>query len=135
MKTKIQNFCPVIRASMAKNKLSTVKVLNACNSALGELDKSGTKSTLKQGAARVTKTAFKISEAETITDTFTGDSSSVPLRFVAWQAAIEKAEKIASFNYVEIPKTFLEWMQFAKVVESEEQPAEEKLNETEQAEA
>lgn len=123
MKTKIQNFCPVIRASILKEKLSTVKVLNACNAALGELDKSGTKSTLKQGAARVTKTAFKISEAETITDTYAGDSSSIPLRFVAWQAAIEKAEKIAAFDNVAIPATFLEWMQFAKVNEPEAKEA------------
>lgn len=109
------NLCTVVRESLLLAGYSTVKTCNAVNSALGELEVSGTRKGLKLGDGRLTKSAYKVTETETITETLSGSSNSIPLRFDAWNSAMAKAEKIAVMVSVVIPVSFAEWLdKFAK---------------------
>lgn len=111
MNAKRYNPCAPIRNALLNAGYSTVKVTNAVNSALGELTASTVES--KLGDGRITKTEYKVTESTTTK--FAGKAESLPLRFDAWCGAMEKANKIASFETVTIPGIFTEWLEFAKV--------------------
>lgn len=115
MNAKRLNLCPAIRAALSDAGYSTVRVVNAVNSALGELSVSSSES--KLGDGRITKTAYKVTE--TTAAKYEGNAASVPLRFDAWNGAIAKAEKIASFDSVAIPVIFKAWLDKMKATPEE----------------
>jgi hypothetical protein len=115
MNAKRYNPCAPIRAALIAGGYSTVKVTNAVNSALGELNATSSES--KLGDGRITKTAYKVTESTSTK--FEGKADSAPLRFDAWCGVINKANDIASFASVEIPKVFKDWLEFAKVSEAD----------------
>lgn len=110
MNAKRYNPCAAIRNALHNGGYSTVKVTNAVNSALGELTAKSVES--KLGDGRISKTSYSVTEATTTK--FTGDLASLPLRFDAWCCAVAKAEKIASFETIQLPGIFVEWLKFAK---------------------
>lgn len=121
MKSNRLNLCVAVRNTLRLGGYSTVKTVNAVNAALGELEVSGTKRNTKLGDGRITKTAYKVTETETIGETFSGSSATVPLRFDAWHSAIAKAEKIAAMESVTLPGIFVDWLNgFAKCESKEE---------------
>lgn len=115
MNSKRYNPCAPIRNALLNAGYSTVKVTNAVNSALGELSAASAES--KLGDGRITKTSYKVTESTSTK--YEGKADSLPLRFDAWCGAVEKANKIASFETVEIPGVFKQWLEFAKVSEKE----------------
>lgn len=115
MKAKRYNPCVPIRNSLLDAGYSTVLVMNAINSALGELEAK--KSDSKLGDTRLTKTAFKV--RETVTLDYQASTSNIALRFDAWSGIMEKANSIASFETVSIPGIFQQWLdKFAKADKS-----------------
>lgn len=115
MNAKRYNPCAPIRDALIAGGYSTVKVTNAVNSALGELNTTGSES--KLGDGRITKTSYKVSESTTTK--FEGKADSAPLRFDAWCGAVDKANKVASFTSITIPSVFMTWLEFAKTPEAE----------------
>lgn len=115
MNAKRYNPCAPIRDALINNGYSTVKVTNAVNSALGELNAVAAES--KLGDGRITKTSYKVTESTSTK--FEGKADSAPLRFDAWCGAVDKANKIASFTSIEIPTVFKQWLEFAKTPEAE----------------
>lgn len=115
MKAKRYNPCAPIRNSLLNAGYSTVLVMNAVNSALGELEAK--KSDSKLGDTRLTKTAFKL--RETVTLDYEASTSNIALRFDAWSGVLEKANTVASFETVAIPGIFGQWLdKFAKADKS-----------------
>jgi hypothetical protein len=108
----IQNFCIPVRNGLVNAGYSSVKVLNACKSALGEM-KIKKQGDDKRGAMRVNvKKDMSLNTMQPGSVTFQG-SASVPMTFIAWNDAMEKAHKIAGMESVSIPDTFTEWLKFA----------------------
>lgn len=116
MKAKRLNLCVAVRNSLINMELSTVKVVNAVNSALGELEARSEES--KLGDGRVTKSEYKVTE--TTTSKYAGQKTTLPLLFDAWHSQVAKAEKIASFETIELPGIFKQWLEkFAKANEAD----------------
>lgn len=115
MKSQRLNLCQSFRNSLIEHGYSTVKIVNAVNAALGELDKSGTKQSEKLGDGRLTKTAYKVTETTTIAETYSGNASSIPLRVDVFNSQLAKLEKVAVFENAPLPPVFCEWFdKFAK---------------------
>lgn len=110
MNSKRLNLIGAVRAGLEAAGYSTVKVVNAVNSALGQLQETGSESKLGDGKAG--KGTYKVSES-TVTK-YAGEINE-PLRFDAWHSAVTKANKIAEMDSVAIPAVFGPWLQKMKV--------------------
>lgn len=97
--------------------VSTVKVCDAINAALGELEAG--KQTSRLGIGSVSKKQM-YGVTESVSTKYVG-TCTIPLRFDAWHCAVEKAEKIASTDTVVIPEVFHEWL--TKMIRTEATPA------------
>lgn len=100
------NLVVPVRCALEASGYSTVRVVNAVNAALGQLEKISSES--KSGHGSVSKGMFKASE--TLTIKYKGERND-PLDFDAWHSAIAKAHKIAEFDTVGIPVRFVEWLE------------------------
>lgn len=121
MKSNRLNLCVSLRNTLTELGYSTVKAVNAVNAALGELKVTGTKETVKMGDGRITKTQYKVTETETIAETYAASSGNIALRFDAFNSQLAKLEKIAElgsvdgFGSIALPETFTSWLdKFAK---------------------
>jgi len=111
MKAERINLCSVVRASLIAAGYSTVKVVGAVNSALGEL--KAAKETARAGDGKHNK-RMEFSITESVTTKYTGKLTT-PLLFDEWHSQIAKAEKIAKFDSVSVPPVFTQWLdKFAK---------------------
>lgn len=119
MKANRRNFCGPVLCALDDLKVSRMAVLNAVNSALGELE--STSEETKTGAGRVTKMDYKVST--TTTAKYIGEKSNAPLLFDAWASAIERANKVAEFDTVSIPAVLKPWLnKFIKSDKPETKP-------------
>lgn len=110
MNAKRLNLIGCVRAALEQAGYSTVKVVNAVNSALGQLDVIGSES--KLGTGSVSKKGYRVSESTT---TKYSGAVNVPLHFDAWHSAMAKADKVAEMDTVSIPAVFTAWLQSMKV--------------------
>jgi len=113
MNSRRINLIGCVRAGLETAGLSTVKVVDAVNSALGQLDEVGSES--KLGGGSVGKGTYKVSET---TQTKYKGALNAPLLFDAWHSAMAKANKIAEIDEVDIPAVFGPWLQKMKLVEA-----------------
>ena len=110
------NLVSCVRAALIEQGISTVKVVDAVNSAIGGLE--AIKATDKLGAGSVTKKAYKVTHA---VSTQYGGKITMPLLFDAWHSKIEAACKVAVFDTVGIPAVFKDWL--AKMAKTEKTEA------------
>ena len=99
------NLVNPVRVALELGGYSTVRVVNAVNAALGQLEKVSSES--KSGNGSVSKGMFKVSE--TLTIKYKGERND-PLDFDAWHSAIARANKIAEFESVSLPVRFNDWL-------------------------
>lgn len=99
------NLIACVRSALTAAGLSTVKVVNAVNAALGQLELQGKSD--KLGVGSVTKKAYKVTN--TVTMKYSG-AISMPLLFDAWHCKLEAANKIAEIPAITIPEVFMEWL-------------------------
>lgn len=119
MKPNRLNLCGAVRRSLIAGSISTVKVVSAVNSELGKIEL--TDSAEKTGDGRVTKQEYKVSVSASFK--YTGKRT-IPLLFDAWHSAIARAEKIATFDRVDIPGIFSEWLANFKATAEEKKQEE-----------
>lgn len=124
MVTKRFNLCSAVRNALQEQGISTVRVVDAVNAALADTEVVSTEG--KLGDGKVTKATknqpswFKVTETVSIKRRGT---VSAPLLFDAWHSAVAKAEKIASFEAIELPDVFADWLAKMKEPAKEEQSA------------
>ena len=99
------NLCTPVRKLLVLNNISTVRVVDAINSALGELNI--TSEDAKNGKGNVTKEAYRTSVNVSIK--FKGERN-LPLEFDAWHGRIESALKISEFEFGGLPERFAVWL-------------------------
>lgn len=112
------NLIGCVRAALEAAGISTVKVVNAVNAKLGQLDCVGTES--KLGHGRVGKSLYKVSESTT--SKYQGEID-IALRFDAWHSAMAKADKIGEMDNCYIPVAFSAWLQSMKEKAPAPEPA------------
>lgn len=111
------NLCKPIREACHRNGISTVALISALNAALGETKLTSEETT--NGAGRVTKEMYRTSASVSLK--YHG-ARTKPLEFDAWHSAIERANKIAEFDSVELPDMFKDWLSsFKKQDKSEKE--------------
>lgn len=108
------NLVNPVRVSLINSGYSTVKVVNAVNAALGQLNSKGSEA--KTGAGSVSKDIYKVSVSTV--EKFTG-TKTIPLQFDAWHSAIAKAHKVAEFDCVDLPAEFSPWLEKMKEISTE----------------
>src|SRR5262245_59800621 len=101
------NLVTPVRAALIAGGYSTYLVVNAINAALGELDK--TKESDKLGVGSSTRKGTKYSVTNTVSQKFEGKMT-MPLLFDAWHCKVEAANKVASFDSIELPGIFNDWL-------------------------
>lgn len=118
MAAKRLNLCVPVRSALVNSGISTVKVVNAVNAALGALDVKGSDS--KTGDGKVSKEGYKV----TVTDTtkYAGPKCD-PLVFDAWHSAIARAYKVAEFECVDLPTGLTPWLESMKAESPAPEPA------------
>lgn len=115
MVAKRLNLCCAVRTALINSGYSTVKVVDAVNAALNDLQEVDSEAKLGNGSiTKATKerpALYKVSE--TVTTKYRGPIS-VPLIFDRWHSAIRAAEKIAPFGCVDLPEEFTPWLEKMK---------------------
>jgi len=105
------NFNQVVRDALTLAGYSHYKVLNACNSALGELTltKQGEDKTkeVKITGRKEPKLAVNVQPG---TEQYSTHHFTMPLQFVAWNDGLNAAIKVSSDFSVTIPKMFTDWL-------------------------
>lgn len=120
------NLCQSVRTSLVASGYSSVRVVNAVNSAIGELSRADKPDKLGPGRASIKRGQYKV--AGSVGYQLEGKLT-MPLWFDSWHSAIEKAEKVAPFDSVAIPQMFEEWLNKMKEpVKSKEPDQAESVN-------
>lgn len=111
------NLVTCVRSALIERGISTLQVVNAVNSALGELEKIKSTSKLGQGTVQLKKGTYKVTD--TVAAQYQG-TMTAPLHFDAWHCKIEAACKVAEIESIGIPEVFNEWLE--KMTVKEEVP-------------
>jgi predicted small secreted protein len=127
MKATRLNLCTPVRLALIAMGVSTVKTVNAVNAALGQLKSVKDEAKLGGSSIQAKKETFSVTETES--HKYQGKITP-PLYFDAWHTAIDKANKLAAFESVDIPKCFREWLANFKA-DAKELKAEQEQAETE----
>lgn len=119
------NLCSVIRHACIEAGYSTVKIIGAVNSALGDLEvtkeKATTKNSLVTKQTKNKASLFRINQAVSLS--YETENISLPLRFDAWNTLVERMESdsmktvgtIEHLKMMPLPHVFTEWLdKFAK---------------------
>lgn len=112
------NLCTPVRQALAARNVSTVKVVDAVNAALGQLEAG--KVTNRLGDGSVSKTAYSVSHA--VTTKFSGKRN-MPLDFDAFNGMVAKIEKKFPSFACNIPEQFNEWLDKMVITKTVEQEA------------
>ncbi len=107
MKANRINLVTPVRVALIELGISTVQVVDAVNADLGNL--TGEVTNEKTGAGRTVEkgTHYAVSTSQSVKHT---GKLTMPLLFDAWHSKIEAANKVASFERVEIPRIFGDWL-------------------------
>lgn len=125
------NFCASVRNALGNLGYSYYRVLNACNSALGQMVKvkQGENKTKDVKVGKATKTKQATINVNLTPGSIKFQSAvNAPLLFVAWNDAVANVQKIAT-TPVEIPVIFQDWLKskdFKPNTEESKQEADEK---------
>lgn len=112
MKATRLNLIPVVRSALWDAGYSSVKVVNAVNSALGELTNPVVEHTLGDGKVKSKGEHYSVTES--IKEAYTAKMTP-PLLFDAWHSGVQKLQKIASVDTIGIPPVLVVWLdKFAK---------------------
>ena len=121
---KIVNLCEPVREACDTLKVSTVRVVDACNSHLARLaratDKEGNVKPIvaNTGDMKLNGKQTKATISVKISAVQFTDGVNIVSRFLAWHNFIEKANEVARMNDVRIPGMFNEWINKFAVSES-----------------
>lgn len=127
MKATRLNLITPVRTALKDAGISTVRLVNAVNAALGELKPKSSESKLGDGkiGPKSSGSPYKVTETEA---TKYEGPVNAPLLFDAWHSALAKAEKIATFDTVALPGVLSTWLEKLKAKTPEELKELEKEN-------
>lgn len=106
------NLITPVRTALLNSGYSSVKVVAAINSALGELKVA--KSTERLGDGSMSRKG-KYGVTNVVSEKYEGKYS-MPLLFDAWHSKLASAHKVAEFDGIDLPAVFSEWLDKMKVV-------------------
>lgn len=111
------NLCSPVRTALIERGYSSVKVVNAVNGALKECELA--EATQKTADSSIAKKSATFKVRVSVSEKYESKLT-VPLLFDVWHGRIAKAEEVAHFESVQLPKRFDEWLdKFAKANEAD----------------
>lgn len=114
------NLCETVRELLVSQGYSTVLVVNAVNSAMGQCEE--VKRSAKLGAGSLKKTTYGVSETTTVR--FEGERNGA-LDMDAFNSAVEKIEKrLGVLKLAEFPASLKDWLEAHPAFKGEQKSVE-----------